>query len=149
MGNGLPLGLSNRGRRLWGSGDPSDRMWSPISHPWKENRMMAIRLWKAVVVGGALLLAIPAVSHAAAKTGKEIYTQVCSACHKDGIAGAPKVGDKAAWKERIGHGMPHLIEHATKGYQGKAGYMPPKGGNPSLSDKDVEAAVKHMVEQSK
>ena len=85
----------------------------------------------------------------AAGGGKAIYDATCATCHAAGIAGAPKTGDKAAWKDRIAKGMATLDTHAIKGFQGKAGFMPPKGGNAALKDEDVKAAVKYMVEQSK
>lgn len=85
----------------------------------------------------------------AAGGGKGTYDATCATCHTAGIAGAPKLGDKAAWKDRIAKGMGTLETHAIKGFQGKAGFMPPKGGNAALKDEDVKAAVKYMVEQSK
>ncbi|MEW6760121.1 MAG: c-type cytochrome [Pseudomonadota bacterium] len=88
----------------------------------------------------------PAV--ASADTGKTLYNSACVACHGAGIAGAPKVGDKAAWAARIGQGNATLYEHAIKGFQGKAGVMPPKGGS-TAPDADVKAAVDHMVLASK
>jgi len=84
-----------------------------------------------------------------AAAGKAIYTANCAACHGYGVAGAPKVGDAAAWKDRIATGMSTLVDHAVNGYQGASGYMPAKGGHPSLSDADVGNAVAYMVEQSK
>lgn len=90
--------------------------------------------------------ATPAV--ASADTGKTLYNSACVACHGAGIAGAPKVGDKAAWAARIGQGNATLYEHAIKGFQGKAGVMPPKGGS-TAPDADVKAAVDYMVLASK
>lgn len=84
-----------------------------------------------------------------ATAGKAIYTANCAACHGYGVAGAPKVGDAAAWKDRIAGGVDTLVNHAINGYQGAAGYMPAKGGHSSLSDADVGNAVAYMVEQSK
>ena len=81
---------------------------------------------------------------ASADTGKKAYDTACFACHGAGIAGAPKLGDKAAWSARISQGAPVLYEHAIKGFQGKAGVMPPKGGS-ALPDADVKAAVDYMV----
>ena len=72
----------------------------------------------------------------------------CMACHNSGVAGSPKIGDKDAWADRIAQGMDLLYEHAIVGFQGKAGYMPPKGGFAHLSDDDVKLAVDYMVEQS-
>src|ERR1700740_166916 len=77
--------------------------------------------------------------------GKKVYETTCSACHATGVAGAPKVGDKAAWAPHLMHGRDGLLQSALKG----KGAMPPKGGNPSLSDDDVRAAVEFMVSQSK
>ena len=80
------------------------------------------------------------------KTGAEVFQGACTACHGTGLLGAPKAGDKAAWAPRIAKGKPTLYEHAIKGFKGKPGSeMPAKGGNPSLSDDLVKAAVDHMI----
>lgn len=81
---------------------------------------------------------------AASAAGKTLYNTTCSACHGTGVAGAPKFGDKAAWAPRIAQGNDVLYQHAIKGFQGKVGMMPPKGGS-SASDADVKSAVDHMV----
>jgi cytochrome c5 len=80
--------------------------------------------------------------------GKKVYDSACVACHAAGVAGAPKVGDKANWEPRIKQGNATLYEHAIKGFQGKAGMMPPKGGS-AASDDEVKAAVDYMVSASK
>jgi cytochrome c5 len=92
----------------------------------------------------------PAAAPAAASAdaGKKVYDTACVACHGAGVAGAPKFGDKAAWSARIGQGQGTLHEHAIKGFQGKSGFMPPKGGS-SASDDEVKAAVDYMVAASK
>jgi len=77
--------------------------------------------------------------------GKKVYDTTCMVCHATGVAGAPKFGDKAAWAPHLVHGMDALLQSALKG----KGAMPPKGGNPSLSDDEVRAAVEFMVSQSK
>jgi cytochrome c5 len=81
--------------------------------------------------------------------GKSTYETVCAVCHGGGIAGAPKVGDKAAWAPRIAQGMPTLEKHAIGGFQGKSGMMPAKGGRPDLSDELIRATVAHMGSQSR
>jgi cytochrome c5 len=81
-------------------------------------------------------------------TGKNLFNTACIACHGAGIAGAPKFGDKAAWAPRIAQGQNVLYDHAIKGFQGKAGVMPPKGGS-SAADADVKAAVDYMVSAAK
>lgn len=83
-----------------------------------------------------------------ADAGKQLFSTTCTACHGAGIAGAPKFGDKAAWASRIAEGKSVLYEHAIKGFQGKAGVMPPKGGS-SAADADVKAAVDYMVSAAK
>jgi cytochrome c5 len=90
----------------------------------------------------------PTVASAAAVDGKKVFEASCQACHGTGVAGAPKSGDKAAWAPRIKQGSATLYEHAIKGFQGKAGLMPPKGGS-SASDDEVKAAVDYMVSASK
>jgi c(7)-type cytochrome triheme protein len=75
--------------------------------------------------------------------GKATYQSGCVACHATGVAGAPKVGDAAAWGPRIKTGLNALYASALKG----KGAMPAKGGNTSLPDEAVQAAVRHMVAQ--
>ncbi|WP_420477003.1 c-type cytochrome [Noviherbaspirillum sp. ST9] len=89
------------------------------------------------------LLVIAGQSFAA--DGKAVYDATCAACHATGAAGAPKLGDKAAWAPRIATGNAALNAAALKG----KGVMPAKGGNSGLSDADVTAAVAYMVAQSK
>ena len=92
----------------------------------------------------------PAPTTAGAKAdGKKIYDTTCVACHGPGIAGAPKFGDKSAWTARIAEGNNTLYTHAIQGFQGKGGVMPPKGGNTTLADADVKAAVDYMVSAAK
>ena len=73
----------------------------------------------------------------------------CVACHGAGIAGAPKLGDAADWGPRIAQGDALLLEHALKGFTGKKGMMPAKGGFVTLSDAEVKAAIDYMVANSK
>jgi cytochrome c5 len=90
-----------------------------------------------------------ATAVAADMPGDQAYNSACVACHGAGIAGAPKFGDKAAWAARIAQGTATLHKHAIEGFQGKAGFMPAKGGRADLSDKSVTNAVDHMVAGSK
>lgn len=95
--------------------------------------------------------AAPAAPAAAVKVadagnaGKATFDTACTACHTAGIAGAPKVGDKAAWAPRLAQGKPALYSSALKG----KGAMPAKGGNASLSDDAVKAAVDYMLASAK
>jgi cytochrome c5 len=74
-------------------------------------------------------------------SGQQTFAQVCSSCHASGAMGAPKFGSKADWAPRIKQGKQTLYQNAITGI----GAMPPKGGQPSLSDADVKAAVDYMV----
>lgn len=100
-------------------------------------------------VGATVMNSIVPTANAAAADGAKVYNSTCAACHAAGVAGAPKFGDKAAWKDRVAQGNAKLYEHAIKGFQGKTGFMPPKGGNGALSDAEVKAAVDHMVKAAK
>ena len=84
-----------------------------------------------------------------ADTGKAVYEKTCKMCHESGLAGAPKFGDKAAWKPRIATGLEALVKSAINGKASSTGMMPPRGGNPNLSDKELRSAVEFMVNNSK
>lgn len=78
-------------------------------------------------------------------TAEQVYNQACMACHATGAAGAPKVGDLAAWAPRIAQGEEVLFEHATKGFKG----MPPRGGSPQLTDENIKDVIGYMLSKSK
>jgi len=99
----------------------------------------------AAAPGQQAAAAQPAGAPAKAADGKSTYDTVCMVCHATGVAGAPKVGDKAAWGPRIAQGKPALYNSALHG----KGAMPPKGGNAALSDDAVKAAVDYMAAQAK
>jgi cytochrome c5 len=78
------------------------------------------------------------------KTGEQVFAAVCTACHTAGIAGAPKMGDNAAWAPFIKSGYDTMLNVALHGKGG----MPAKGGNPTLSDYEVARAVVYMANKS-
>lgn len=80
-------------------------------------------------------------SAAAKADGRTVYESTCMACHGAGVANAPKFGDKKAWAVHLMHGTEHVYENALKG----KGAMPPRGGNLTLSDAEVKAAVDYML----
>lgn len=98
--------------------------------------------------GATASAAAGATTVASVVVGKKLYESTCIACHGMGVAGAPKVGDKAAWEPIIAQGVSVLYDRAIHGFMGKHGMMPPKGGS-TASDADVKAAVDYMVAQSK
>jgi cytochrome c5 len=79
------------------------------------------------------------------KSGKQAFEMVCSACHGQGIAGAPKAGDAAAWLPRIAKGKSVLYQHALHGFQSDGHVMPAKGGRPDIPDAVIRQAVDYMV----
>ena len=89
------------------------------------------------------------VAYGGTTDGKTIFGNLCHSCHETGAGGAPKISDKSAWTARVAEGLETLVKHATEGYTGKSGIMPPKGGNPSLTDEQVKATVQWMVDQVK
>ncbi|RZU01140.1 c-type cytochrome [Rivibacter subsaxonicus] len=100
----------------------------------------------AAPVAAAPAPAATPVAAAAAPAAKAdatpaLYTQNCAVCHAAGVAGAPKLGDKAAWTPRLATGVDGLTASAIKG----KGAMPPKGGAVAASDADIKAVVAYMV----
>ena len=91
----------------------------------------------------------PTAGPAMPTDGTAAYETACIACHGAGIAGAPKVGDKAAWGPRIAQGKETLYNHALHGFTGKTGMMPAKGGRSDWPDDLVKQAVDHIVEMNK
>ncbi len=81
--------------------------------------------------------------------GKTVYDGNCAGCHEAGMMGAPKPGDKAAWSARIAQGLDVMTKKSLEGFQGKAGMMPAKGGNASLTNEQVTSAVAFMTDKSK
>lgn len=78
--------------------------------------------------------------------GRSVWLDTCEGCHGYGIAGSPDVNKVEQWLPRVKQGGPVLYEHATEGFFGPKGtMMPPRGGNDSLTDDQVEAAVDYMV----
>ncbi len=78
------------------------------------------------------------------KTGKQVYDTVCASCHAAGVAGAPKLGDKAAWAPVVKSGLDTMVNNAIKGKNA----MPAKGGNPMLDDFEIARAVVFMANES-
>jgi len=107
--------------------------------------------------GAAALAAAAAAAAEAAKgkvaydgtlDGAVIYNALCGACHNSGAGGAPLM-QTAVWEGRIAQGTDTLIKHAIEGYQGEAGLMPARGGNASLTDEQVAASVRWMLDNLK
>lgn len=103
----------------------------------------------APIVPEAPAVAAAPVATGGARSGQDVYQSACFACHGTGAAGAPKVGDAAAWGPRIDKGMDTLLQHAINGFQGETGVMPARGTCGNCSDDELKAAIEYMVENSK
>ncbi len=112
-------------------------------------RVGEVRIGEPGTVAAAETTQLAAAEPAAAaasggKSGEEVYNGGCLACHSTGAAGAPKLGDKAAWEPRMTQGLDGLVNSAIKGKNA----MPPKGGNPSWSDQEIRNAVTFMLDKT-
>jgi cytochrome c5 len=94
---------------------------------------------------GVQIAAATVSAGGAARSGEEITNTKCNVCHGTGAAGAPKVGDAAAWKPRIAKGVDTLVKNAISGINA----MPPKGTCADCSDAEIKSAVEYMVNKSK
>jgi cytochrome c5 len=79
----------------------------------------------------------------AQKSPEQLYQGACLACHTSGVAGAPKVGDSAAWQARLGDGIDAMVASAIKG----KGAMPPKGGS-AYSDDQLRIVIEYILAES-
>jgi cytochrome c5 len=78
--------------------------------------------------------------------GAKIVGEICSGCHEAGVLGAPKIGDNAAWSTRFKNaGSVNALTETAK--HGK-GSMPPRGGESTLTDSEVQSAVQYMLGKS-
>jgi|APCry1669193128_1035447.scaffolds.fasta_scaffold46134_2 cytochrome c5 len=125
----------------------------PASLKFPEEKKEAAAPAPAAPAAPAAAPAAPAAEKAPADpklaAGKAVYDKNCAACHEASMMGAPKPGDKAAWSARIPQGVETMAKKSIAGFQGKAGAMPPKGGNASLTDEEIGNAVAFMVDKSK
>ena len=85
-----------------------------------------------------------AVASSEPKSGEEVYNGSCVSCHGTGAAGAPKLGDTAAWAPRIAAGKDSLLDNAINGLNA----MPPKGLCMACSGAEIQAAIEYMVSNS-
>ena len=103
---------------------------------------------QAAATASAAAAAASQVAYGGTTDGSVIFGNLCTGCHTSGAGGAPTL-DAAHWAARIAQGKDTLYKHAVEGFHGAAGVMPPKGGNPALSEDQVKATVDWMVSQVK
>ena len=146
----VQLAVSSYGTRV-SSDDPSmsaqavAKRIAPVAQLAIDPKASAAPAPAAAMPAPAAAPAAPAKTADAGAAGKSTYDSACAVCHGAGVAGAPKLGDKAAWASRLAAGKPALYGAALKG----KGAMPPKGGNAALSDDAVKAAVDYMLSTAK
>ncbi len=92
----------------------------------------------------AAAVTVPASAQKGDRTGKQVVDSLCISCHGTGAGGAPKIGDSKAWAARAEQGLTGLSKHALEGIR----QMPSHGGNPGLTDAEIERAITYMVNQS-
>jgi len=111
-------------------------------------RMQAKILENIKPVGEVNVGAVPATAAApeaaGPRSGVDVYNASCMGCHNTGVAGAPKLGDKAAWSARAEKGIDGLLSTAISGVNA----MPPKGTCAACSDDELKAAIEHMLKES-
>ena len=100
---------------------------------------------QAAATAAAAAKAAAQVAYGGTLDGAVIYQNLCTGCHTSGAGGAPTMA-RAQWTARIAQGTDVLHRHAIEGYTGEGGVMPPKGGNPALTDEQVAATVDWMLE---
>lgn len=74
------------------------------------------------------------------RSGEQVVQAACIRCHESGKGGAPKIGDKAAWSQRVSQGVAAVTQSAIRGH----GKMPARGGLANLTDKEVTSAILYM-----
>ncbi|WP_028920190.1 c-type cytochrome [Pseudoxanthomonas suwonensis] len=103
---------------------------------------------QAAAAAAAAAKAASQVAYGGTTDGSVIFQNLCGACHSGGVGGAPTL-DRSHWNARIAQGTDTLYKHAIEGFTGSAGVMPPKGGNPALTDEQVQATVDWMISNLK
>nr|WP_225540821.1 c-type cytochrome [Xanthomonas sp. XNM01] len=104
---------------------------------------------QAAAAAAAAARAASSVAYGGTTDGSVIYQNLCGACHTNGVGKAPTL-DHAHWDARLAQGKETLYKHAIDGFTGPdGGIMPPKGGNPGLTDEQVQATVDWMLDNLK
>ena len=107
-------------------------------------KMFAQLIMAAVVLTALAITSERALAQTSERSGKQVVEATCVSCHGTGEHGAPKIGDKEAWKKRAAKGFSSLTQSALKGIR----QMPPHGANFKLTDTEIKRAIAYMVDQS-
>lgn len=110
-----------------------------VGDPTEQSAAEAVQVAAAAETASAETVAV-----ADARPGESVYGGLCHACHAAGLANAPKPDDTAAWEERLAKGLDAMVATAIQGLGG----MPPRGGDPSLTDEEIRETIIFMLEQA-
>ncbi|MGE0372332.1 MAG: cytochrome c5 family protein [Gammaproteobacteria bacterium] len=101
-------------------------------------------LFLGILVATGLI--VPVTAHAAGDpdAGAVVYNRACKMCHATGMMNAPKVGDTAAWEDRVAKGEDALFDSTIMGFN----KMPARGNCAACSDDDLRNAIAFMLDQS-
>ena len=91
-----------------------------------------------------ILFAAPANLLAEVQKGEMVYKRACGTCQGIGVAGAPKIGDKASWTVRNEKGLDSLLHSVVNGLNG----MPPKGLCMNCSEEEIKQAIEYILVKS-
>lgn len=140
------------GEVVIGPDSGTDMAVEPSGNPMEE---LAMRLKPVVTLddilngnssaaaGGGSTMTTASAGDSASKTPEQLYQGACMACHAVGVANAPKLGDAAAWGDRLAKGLDALVASAIGGI----GAMPPRGGS-ALGDDEIRTVVEYMLDNS-
>ena len=104
---------------------------------------------QAAAAAAALAKASAQAAYGGTTDGKTIFDNLCTACHTNGVGNAPTL-DHSHWDARLAQGKEVLYKHALEGFTGPdGGVMPPKGGNPGLTEEQIKATVDWMTSNLK
>jgi len=129
---------------LWGCGSSDEALELTA----KQEQQVAERIapeGHVSMAGQVASVSSSSASAGAARSGSDIYASNCIACHSSGVAGAPILGDVAAWTARLTKGVETVYTNAINGI----GAMPARGTCMDCSDDEVIAAIDHILENSK
>lgn len=166
----FPPGDATRGAQSWADNcarchnmrDPKefrDDQWKPVvlhmrvraglTGPEARDILAFLQASNSPIVATAVSLPSPATVPAGPADGRQVYTETCIACHgatgKGMLPGVPDFTEKGG---RLSQSDDVLLQHIHSGFQtsGSPMAMPPKGGNPNLSDADIQAVLGYLHE---
>jgi cytochrome c5 len=126
----------------------SDVDFNPSQGVLTEQRIAPVGSVRSGEAGAAALAEAQSVAVEAGPVGEvvvngsEVYGGLCKTCHDAGVAGAPIPGSELMATRLDERGLDGLVQNALNGLNA----MPPRGGNPTLTDEQIQAAVEFMLQ---